>query len=90
MGSRDRLRRLERGYWGEMVNIPQPDGTDVRFRQKDLADTYVVAMDRELGRSDRDHPLCQAARRSPDPKWSEGVFASPEEVPKPPPDLSEG
>ncbi len=83
------LRQLERAARGETVRIPQPDGSVARFRQADLADAYVTALDRTLGSSDRDHPLCQAARRSPDPKWSESVYAGPEEVPEPTPNLSE-
>ena len=89
MSLRRLLRRLEKAYQGEVVSIPQPDGTVARFREKDLAAAYVVAVDRELGRSSRDHPLCQAARRSPDPKWRTSVYAGPEVVPDPPPDLSE-
>ena len=89
MGLRDRLRQLERRSEGGMALIPQPDGSVSRFRERDLADAYLVALDRELGRSSEDHPLCQAARRSPDPKWSESFFAGPEVVPDPPPDLSE-
>jgi hypothetical protein len=89
MGLKDRLRQLERKCEGEMVLIPQPGGSVVRFPKVDLAAAYIVALDRELGRSTEDHSLCQAARRSPDPEWSESVFAGPEVVPDPPPDLSE-
>ena len=89
MGLKDRLRQLERKSEGEMVLIPQPDGDVSRFRERDLADAYLVALDRELGRSSEDHPLCQAARRSLGPEWSESVYAGPEVVPDPPPDLSE-
>lgn len=89
MGLKGWLRKLERGYRGEMVRIPQPDGTIAQFREKDLATAFLVAHDRELGRSTEDHPLCRAARRSPDPKWSESFVAGPEVVRDPPPDLSE-
>jgi hypothetical protein len=89
MGLKDRLRQLERKSEGEMVLIPQPSGGVARFPKADLADAYVVALDRTLGRSDTDHPLCQAARRSSDSEWSESVYAGPEVVPDPPPDLSE-
>jgi hypothetical protein len=91
VGFRDRLRRLRRRAYekGMTISIPQPGGTAARFSRENLGVAYVVALDRELGRSSKDHPLCQAARRSPDPKWSEGVYAGPEVVPDPPADLSE-
>ncbi len=83
------VRRLERKGEGEMVVIPRPSRGVARFLKVDLADANIVALDRTLGRSDRDYPLCQAARRSPDPKWSESVFAGPETVPERIEDLSE-
>jgi hypothetical protein len=89
MGLKDRLRQLERKSEGEMVLISQPGGSVARFPKVDLADAFIVALDRELGRTTEDHPLCQAARYSPDPKWSESVFAGPEVVLDSPPDLSE-
>ena len=89
MGLKDRLRSLERKGEGEMILIPQPDSGVARFRERDLADAYLVALDRELGRSSEDHPLCQAARRSPDPKWSESLYAGPDVVPDLLEDLSE-
>jgi hypothetical protein len=72
-----------------MVSIPQPGGTVARFPKEDLASASVVALDRELGRTAEDHPLCQATRRSPAPKWSKSVFAGPASMPDPPEDLSE-
>ena len=89
MGLKDRLRQLERKSEGEMVLIPQPGGGVARFPKVDVADAYVVALDRSIGRSSEDHPLCQAARHSPDPEWSGSIFAGPEVVPAPPEDLSE-
>jgi hypothetical protein len=87
---KDRLRRLRRAYEKEMIiSIPQPDGTVARFAKEDLGDAYVTALDRGGGRDVEDHPLCQAARRSPDPKWNQSVYAGPEVVPDPVPDLSE-
>jgi hypothetical protein len=82
------LGRMRRDSSGT-VAIPQEDGTIARFSEQDLAPAFLVALDRELGRTTEDHPLCIAARRSPDPKWSESFYAGPEEVPDPPPDLSE-
>ena len=89
MGLKDRLHQLERKGEGQMVRISQPGGGVASFPKVDLADAYVVALDRELGRTTEDHPLCRAARHSPDSEWSESVFAGPEVVPDPPPDLSE-
>ena len=86
---RGRLRSLERKSEGEMVLIPQPGGGVARFPEVDLTVAFVVALDRELGRSTEDHPLCQAARRSPDPAWSGSFYAGPAVVPHPPEDLSE-
>lgn len=83
------LRRLERGYRGEMVSIPQPDGPDARFPERDLADAYLSAHYRVLGRDVPDHPLYQACRRSSDPKWRESVYTEGETVSKGVPDLSE-
>jgi len=91
MGLRDRLRTLARRAKGPMVEIEQPDGTYARFPQSELGPAYLAALDRERG-LDVDHELCRAARRSPDPKWSEGVWAGPsdDEIPEHgPEDLSE-
>ena len=87
---RSRLRRLERLAEAGMIIIPQPDGPPARFSESALADAYVSALARELGdASTPDHPLSRAARRSPDPEWSQSVVAEGAEVGEPPEDLSE-
>jgi hypothetical protein len=90
MGLRDRLRRLQRAYEKEhAIHIPQEDGTVARFYKKDLADAFLSAHYRVIGRDVPDHPLCQACRRSSDPKWRESVFSAGETVSEGVPDLSE-
>ena len=90
MRLRDRLRRLQRVYEKEMtVSIPQEDGTVVRFYKSDLREAYLSAHYRVLGLDVPDHPLSQACRRSPDPKWRESVYAEGETVSEGVPDLSE-
>jgi hypothetical protein len=57
-----------------MVEIPQPDGTIKRFPQSQLAEAYLVALDRACGATEDDHPLCRAARNSSDPEWRNSVY----------------
>jgi hypothetical protein len=92
MAAKDRLRALIRRAEGPQVSIPQEDGTVVSFPERDLAQAYLIANAREGGQTRDDHPLCAAARRSPDPAWSLSVFAGPsdEEIPEEIEDLSEG
>ncbi len=76
------LKRLERGARGEMVEIPQPDGTVRRFPEGDLAPAFLDAYDRAVGLSDPDeplHPLCAAARNSSDPAWRGSFYAAGDE-----------
>jgi hypothetical protein len=68
MGLRDRLRKLEREAEEEMIAVPQPDGTVKRFPAS-------VGMEALLALTDgRDHPLAQAVRVSPDPKWQRTFY----------------
>jgi hypothetical protein len=90
VGLRDGIKRLERDARGEMVAIRQPEGSVERFPQSELAPAYLESFDRAVGRSAPDepwHPLCTAARNSPDPAWRDSVFAS--EWAEPVEDLSE-
>ena len=45
MGLRDRLRRLEEAE-GEVVFVPQPDGTVKRFPQSALQEAFMMNMKR--------------------------------------------
>jgi hypothetical protein len=90
MGLRGWIKRLERDARGEMVAIRHPDGSVERFPESELAPAYLDAFDRAVGRSDPDepwHPLCAAARNSPDPTWRDSFYAS--EWAEPVEDLSE-
>ncbi len=83
MGLRDRLRRLERKAEKGMFEVLQPDGTIKRFPASDGLDALLALVD------GRDHPLAEAVRNSPDPKWQTSFYnmfpADPAKVP----DLSE-
>ena len=61
-----------------------------RFPQSELAPAFLDAFDRGVGRKAPDepeHPLCAAARNSPDLAWRDSVYAS--EWAEPVEDLSE-
>ena len=94
MAYRGWIKRLEREARGEMVEIPQNDGSSARFPISASRDAYLNLMQRMGAGEDAppEHPLLEAARNSSDPKWSEGIYAAgdPAEWTKPIPDLSEG
>jgi hypothetical protein len=79
----DRLRRLEREAEKGMFEVLQPDGTVRGFPASDGIDALLALVD------GRDHPLAEAVRNSPDPKWQTSFYnmfpVDPAEVP----DLSE-
>jgi hypothetical protein len=68
--SRGRLKRLERESREEFIEIPQRDGTIKRFPQAAGMEALLALID------GRDHPLAQAARESPDPKWSRSFYSA--------------
>ncbi len=73
-----RLRNLERAAEGEMIVVPQLDGTVARFPQSAGMDAFMNLMDR-MGAGDDappEHPLIAAARNSSEPKWSESFYAT--------------
>ena len=76
MGLRDRLRRLERKAEGEMVFVPQKDGTAKRFPQSVLQESFVTNLKRLRGENVPHHPLGVAAARSPDPEWSRSLYSA--------------
>ena len=76
MGLRDKLRRLERDARGEMIEIPQQDGTVARFPMSAGMDAFTNLFDRLGAGEDAppEHPLIAAARNSSEPKWSESYL----------------
>jgi hypothetical protein len=68
VGLRAFVRRLERLSEGEVIVIPQKDGTVARFSQSVAAEAFLSLCE------GRDHPLLQAARNSSDLSFSS--FAS--------------
>jgi hypothetical protein len=69
-GLRGRLRRLEEAAEEEIVTIPQKDGTTARFPQSESLDALLSLID------GRDHPLAEAVRNSPDPKWANSFYSA--------------
>ena len=86
---KDTLKRLERLAEGNVVSIPQRDGTVRRFPESDLADAYVNAFRRTCGEPLDEHPLSAAARTSSSAEWRDSILVGPEEVPEHVEDLSE-
>ena len=76
MGLKDRLRRLEREAEGEMVLVPQKDGTVKRFPQSALQESFMTNMRRLKGEDVPYHPLGLAAAESPDPEWSRSLYSA--------------
>ena len=79
MGLRGWIKRLERDAQGEMMGIPQPDGSIKRFSDGELAPAFLDAFDRTVGRKGPEvpvHPLCEAAQNSSDPTWRGSFYAS--------------
>ena len=70
MGLRDRLRRLEKEAEGEMITIPQKDGTVARFPASAGAEAFLSLI------AGRDHPLAEAAKNSPDPAWANSFYCA--------------
>ncbi len=94
MGLRSWVKRLERDARGEMIEIPQKDGTVARFPQSAGMDAFINLMDRMGAGEDAppEHPLIAAARNSRDPEWANSIYAieDPEAHVAPVEDLSEG
>jgi hypothetical protein len=87
MGLRGWLKRLERDAQGEMIAIPQKDGTVERFPQSVAADAFLSLCE------GRDHPLLQAARNSSENSFSSfraSVYATDPTEMRNVEDLSEG
>jgi hypothetical protein len=93
MGLKDQLRRLKRAAQGELVDIPQRDGTVRRFPQRDFEAAFVNLVDRAGAGEDAppEHPLFEAVRNSDDPQWLGSFYhvEDPEGHAEPVEDLSE-
>jgi hypothetical protein len=90
VGLKDRLRRLEREAEGEMVFVPQQDGTVKRFPQDALKAAFLTNMKRLRGEDVPHHRLGVAAVESPDPEWSRSLYSAAwTEIVAPVEDLSE-
>jgi hypothetical protein len=76
VGLRDRLRRLEREAEGEVVFVPQKDGTVKRFPQSALQESFTTNMKRLRGEDVPHHPLGVAAAQSPGPEWSRSLYST--------------
>ncbi len=74
---RDRLRRLQRAAEGELITIPQQDGTVKRFPKRAYGEAFLNAVDRIGAGEDAPprHPMLVAAANSSDPRWSNGFFS---------------
>ena len=70
MSLKNRLKRLEREAEQEMIVIPQTDGTVKKFPHSDGMEALLALVD------GRDHPLAEAARSSPDPRWEKSVYSA--------------
>ena len=73
-----RLRSLELAAEGEMIVIPQIDGTVARFPQSAGKDAFINSFDRMGAGEDAppEHPLVAAARNSSSPEWTESFYAA--------------
>jgi hypothetical protein len=75
MGIRDKLRRLERHAEGELISIPQRDGSIARFPKSDLEAAFLVNVDRVCGRDVEPHPLSLAIQNAAyREQWHESFF----------------
>jgi hypothetical protein len=86
------IKRLERDARGEMLEIPQQDGTVKRFPRSAGMEAFANLMERMGAGEDAppEHPLLAAARSSSSPEWSESVYATEGEAwTEPVEDLSE-
>lgn len=75
MGLREQLRRLRREARGELVEIPQQDGSIKRFPSSDLEAAFVNECRRLRGEDLPVHPLTTACANSSDSEWRNSGFA---------------
>jgi hypothetical protein len=94
MGLRGWVKKLEHAARGEMVDVPQRDGTVKRFTLAEAQDAYLNMMDRLGAGEDAppEHPFLTAVRNSSEPVplfLSAYAHGDPEDWTAPVPDLSE-
>jgi hypothetical protein len=93
VGIRERLRRLEEQAEGEMIIIPQQDGTVARFPHSEGIEAFVNWFDRLGAGKDAppEHPMLVAVRNTADPEWQKSIYFvnDPDAHTRPIPDLSE-
>jgi hypothetical protein len=72
-----RIRKLEEELTGEMITIPQLDGTLKRFPQGGGEDALLNFIERIGAGEDAspEHPLMEATCNSSEPKWAGSFFA---------------
>ena len=83
MGLKGHLRRIQKLARGEMIEIPQNDGTVAYFHQYELLDAFANLVDRmhaPEGELPEEHPLLIAARSSSDAKWAQSIYSSTDEM----------
>ena len=76
MGLRGRIRRLEQAARGDMVSIPQQDGSVKRFPASELLPAFVNSLERGRGDLVEPHPLSIACDNSSDPLWRESAYST--------------
>ena len=76
MSLRGWIRKLERSSKGELVSIPQEDGSIACFHPDDLAEAFLANQRRLRGEDHVPlHPLTVAATNSSEAKWRESFFS---------------
>ena len=89
MGFRDKLKRLERQTRGEVISVPQQDGTTVRFPTSALKEAFLVNVDRLRGEDVAPHPLSLAIQNAAQREQWHNTFYDMVEVNQDLEDLSE-
>jgi hypothetical protein len=68
VGIKESLRHLEEQAQGEMIIVPQQDGTVARFPTEDCMEALLALID------GRDHLLAEAVRDSSVPSWQASFY----------------
>jgi hypothetical protein len=93
VGLRDKLKRLERAARGEIIEIPQKDGTVARFPRSAEIEAFRNWFARLGAGEDAppEHPMLAAVRNTSEPEWQKTFFyvEDPDAHSRPVPDLSE-